>query len=599
MFSQIQKSAKDKILLKNSYLYLFSVLICLLWYVNIYINQELPPDVGDGIMHFFISQASWHDSNLFFHHWGKPLFILLSSPFSQFGFNGMFVFQLLVFLLNCFFAFLIFKKSNVKSYLIILFPFFLALTKDYNETVFSGLTETLFNLFLIINAYLYINNKFLMFAACISFTPFLRSEGQLVVVLATLLLLFHKKYKFIPLLLLGFLIYSLLGGLFYNGFWWYFTENPYRFNNNIYGHGTWHHYFLSYKNYLGNQGLFLFCFVVIFFHKIYSKCSIDEKVLYFFSFLFFIGVLISHSYFWAMGKNGSMGLTRIATQGMPLFVLCNLIFLSKLKVDFFKSNFLIKNTLLVLFVLIPVFFLFKNKKFPIIASDFDSRIIESVQFLKKNSQYNKIYYHHPLIPFLFKVNPLINQKRFVSFPYINVNNNLIDDIKVGDVFIYDSHFSPLEGGININHLLKINSFPVVATFKSSNGFEIYGITIFQKQLNNEVKLIEKKEELFKDKNVNSNKEFINLMSFLKNIYDRKVHFTLSKTKTKNVFAVCTDSDAINYQAIELFNKDSVSFYLQNQKEYSFYIWNPNKKNISLKNMSLILKYNLFPTLKKK
>jgi hypothetical protein len=57
--------------------------------------SEVTYDVGDGIRHFMVSKYSWQHSNLFMYSWGKPFFTLISSPFSQFGINGIYFFNIL------------------------------------------------------------------------------------------------------------------------------------------------------------------------------------------------------------------------------------------------------------------------------------------------------------------------------------------------------------------------------------------------------------------------------------------------------------------------------------------------------------------------
>ena len=51
---------------------------------------------GDSQYHFFYAQASWNHPEYFFHHWAKPWFTLLSSPFAQLGFKGIKLFNVLV-----------------------------------------------------------------------------------------------------------------------------------------------------------------------------------------------------------------------------------------------------------------------------------------------------------------------------------------------------------------------------------------------------------------------------------------------------------------------------------------------------------------------
>ena len=50
-------------------------------------------DSGDSIKHFLYSKYAFDYPAFFFHHWAKPVFVLLSAPFAWFGFKGMIVFN--------------------------------------------------------------------------------------------------------------------------------------------------------------------------------------------------------------------------------------------------------------------------------------------------------------------------------------------------------------------------------------------------------------------------------------------------------------------------------------------------------------------------
>ncbi len=178
---------------RDKILYFSSVFICLLWLIYNQIFLQLPPDTGDGIMHFFIAQVSWEDSTFFLHHWGKPLYILLSSPFAQLGFNGTIAFNFLVFYLTVFFAWKMFNHWRISIQLALLFPFFLLFTHDYNVTLLSALTEPLFSLFLLVSTWFLIRKNYVLFAFFIGCLPFLRSEGQLPVLMAFGILILYKE----------------------------------------------------------------------------------------------------------------------------------------------------------------------------------------------------------------------------------------------------------------------------------------------------------------------------------------------------------------------------------------------------------------------
>ena len=134
------------------------------WLLFFGFSNEVPADTGDGLAHFFISQISWQDPSYFFDHWGKPVFILLSSPFAQFGFSGMIIFNVLVFSASMLIGYKLLDKLKVSAWLQSLLPLFLLTAKDYCLTVMGGLTEPLFNLALIVAALLLLQKQKRCFA---------------------------------------------------------------------------------------------------------------------------------------------------------------------------------------------------------------------------------------------------------------------------------------------------------------------------------------------------------------------------------------------------------------------------------------------------
>src|SRR6185295_3758723 len=79
------------------------------------------------------------------------------------------------------------------------------------KLIFSGLTEYLFALFLITAIYFALKEKYFLSVIIISFLPFVRSEGLLCMGVFIVYLLALKKYRFIPYLLIGHIIYSVIG----------------------------------------------------------------------------------------------------------------------------------------------------------------------------------------------------------------------------------------------------------------------------------------------------------------------------------------------------------------------------------------------------
>ncbi len=453
-----------------------------------YSKNELPADTADGLMHFYISQASWHNPSLFLDHWGKPLFILLSSPFAQFGFNGMFFFNLLVFTSICITAFKIFVKLNVNLLLASIFPIAMILIEDFSITIFGGLTEPLFNLFLLISFYFLLEKKWVYFALAVSLLPYLRSEGQLVFILALFYLVYFKEFKTLAFLVIFPIVYGLAGILVYSDFWWYFTKSAYSYSNNIYGTGEWSHYFTCYKSYLGNVGLYFFIvsICVIIFLILKRNWKKLQFLQLFYAYGIFLGIVLFHSYLWANGKYGSLGLTRIATQGMPVFFIMA-IYYSELV--FQKMNLRLKHSIFLLISFLCLFSRFNSKKtFPLKAQLFEKQILNAGKYLKENlNNFKKIHYHHPLIPYKMGLNPLINKNKLQIYYGQNIEHDFNNRIKKGDLLIWDSKFGPVEAGMplekisNLKQLTLIQAFTYFKDTNKNNGVFIYQFTTTTKE----------------------------------------------------------------------------------------------------------------------
>lgn len=146
---------------------------------------------------------------VFLHHWAKPVFVLLSAPFAQFGFSGIEIFNCLCATLTALLTFYTARQLKVRQpYLVFLLLFF---APFYFQLIFSGLTEYLFGLATIAGIYFTSREKHLPALLIVSFLPLMRSEGLLIMGVFGLYYLINRKFKFLPLLLAGQLVYSLAG----------------------------------------------------------------------------------------------------------------------------------------------------------------------------------------------------------------------------------------------------------------------------------------------------------------------------------------------------------------------------------------------------
>lgn len=544
--------------------------VCVYWLLKTLFANELPADVGDGLMHYYIAQASWSDPVYFLDHWGKPLFTLLASPFAQGSFNGVGIFNCCVFLLTSFIAFRILTKANVSDWLQALFPFILLTANDVVTTHIGGLTEPLFNLFLVLAMFLLQDKKWLFFAIIISFMPFLRSEGQLPVILGVVILVYQKQWKSLPFIATGFVIYGIAGLLLLGNFWWYFTDSPYAMANDIYGSGTWDHYLTSYRNYLGNPGLYLVILgvpmaVFLLIKKRWEALYFD---LAFLAFGTFLGVVVLHSYFWATGQNGSLGLTRIATQGATAFLLMQLFYISKY--PFWKKPVLVAVTITGIIGI--GMGIKKNKKFPTPVATMDRLIVNAGEFIQPNISNHKVYYYFPLVGYVLGDNPLITGGNTQVYTGQHFRKDVSDLFKEGDFLIWDSHFSPREGNLELLEVEKANDFVLVR----SEQMEDKRVLVFQFQPGRASKA---KRIQLEDKNVTiqGNAEYTDVFT-IEELESMKGIVQFKITGSSHLFRfVVDDGTDSGYLSFDLSQQEeTVTVDNMHTKNVKVYVWNPDK-----------------------
>ena len=549
------------------------------------LNNEIPTDPGDGIMHFFIAQGSWYQPELFLHHWGKPFFILVSSPFAQFGFNGMVVFNILIFTSTVLIAFRILSKLGVSVWLQLLFPLVLLVAHDFSETILGGMTEPLFNLALMLALLLLQEKKFMWFAIVLSLMPFMRSEGQLPVLLGFFLLLYNKSYKHIPFLATGFIVYAFVGLIVYHDFWWYFTRSAYNMENGIYGKGPWNHYLVSYKNYLGNPGLYIVLLgipsmIILAFKKRWKDLQLEW---WFFAYGIVVGVIVLHSYFLATGQNGALGLTRIATQGIPIFVLLHLYYLSRFKL----FNHVGFTAVFGIFAGILVTTLAQTKIYPKKADALEHQVIAAADFMKQQTLGDsKVYYHYPLFSFRYGENPFQPDRRLIHYSFANLDESMKTVLKPGDFIVRDSHFGPMEANVQLKDINRHPELVIVAEFVSSEQLndalnETEGVIIYQYiPVEKQTKISSTKKMIAKNKllHVKASEEFTALPSVNEHYSTTTKLYVNLVAKANGLRIVYDYNNTEDYSLVNLKANEAIenTYLFRTVGKGKLYIWNPDK-----------------------
>lgn len=439
---------------------------------------------ADNYIHYKLARYSYEHPEFFLDHWGKPLFTLLSSPFAQFGFEGIKIFNILLGVCSGFLCFKIAEKLNYSNAVWAL-PI-TVFTPIFFMMLFSSMTEVLFAFVIVSSMYLFLRSKFIAAAIVISFLPFARTEGIVVIPCVFLALLYVKKYKAIPFLLTGIVLYTLVGGLYYDDFLWLITKMPYGDASGIYGHGGPFDFIIAYEEITGIiiSILLLIGTIQLLFHLVRKKDNKRETILEFLLlFLPLLGYLSFHSFLWWKGMGGSLGLTRVMAGVMPLAALLALRGWNALLTPKVLSLTWVKITA----TSVLVFFIIKTTvhlySLPILLDGPNKVVKDAADWLKESEYYTKkMYYYDPFFYPMLDINPYDNSRLQELVPD---RDHPEVGIAIGDLVLWDAHLSPNEGGLPLKRMQENEHFKTLQVFKPEYPFKVLGgydyeVHIFQK-----------------------------------------------------------------------------------------------------------------------
>lgn len=312
-------------------------------------------DSGDSITHYLISRHAPQHPQLFLDHWAKPVFVILSCAWAQFGIVGMKFFNLTVTLLAARFTQLLAQRIGIANDWTI--PvFFLFAPLNYVVT-FSGLTEPLFSLFLAVALCLAAQDRQEWAAVVVSFLPFVRSEGLLMVAVFLCLFIFLARWKAAIATLSGHMLFTIIGLLAGKDLLWTITEIPYASINSPYGHGDLTSFPAGLVFVLGIPLLilFLFGFLVLVLRLVGAS---GDKSMMFLIGASFMALFLFHTLAWTFGMFNSMGLKRVMVAVMPSMAIMVLLGFNLLTENRFWKSTTVKRTVKVVILLTIVLFPF-------------------------------------------------------------------------------------------------------------------------------------------------------------------------------------------------------------------------------------------------
>ena len=414
---------------------------------------------ADNISHYQISRYSYQHTFLFFSMWGRPLFTFLGSPFAQFGFYGIKMFNVIVALLTAWFTYKTARTLNYSSpWLVMILVIFSPL---YFVMIFTGLTEPLFGLVLILAVYLFFKEKYIFSAIMISFIPFARMEGVILFPLFFLAFLLKKEWKAIPFMAFGFLLLSLIGLIYSGNYHWIIDNYPKSGNHPIYFKysGPWYHFIRQYPVITGLPVTILLLIGLCYqFFKPF-KGTKTERSSAFFQVLLIAGSVLAylgfHSYLYWAGKGGSIGLVRVLVGVMPL---AGIIALNGYQ--WLEKTFVTNRWQQYLFLAILVFTIirlnFKTYDYPVELGIEETQVKRAADWIKDHGLDRNYFYATDANTWFF-----LDKDPYDKSTSNVINNSppktlkeKINDMDKGSLVIWDAHFGPNECQIPIDTLMK-------------------------------------------------------------------------------------------------------------------------------------------------
>lgn len=418
-------------------------------------------DSGDSILHFLFAQSAPEHPELYFNHWAKPVFTLLASPFAQFGFIGMKIFNALVVALTLIFTYKAAERWGIKRPVFVLL--FITCAPLLIRHTFSGLTEPLFALFIALGMYLVSRNRWGVACAAISFLPFVRSEGLIVITAFGLLLLFRKQWKAIPWLLLGHVAYSVVGWFHYHDILWVFTKIPYASTSSLYGQGDLFHFVDQLPFVIGIPGvIFLATGTVSLLIQLLRKRfhpELHTLVLY-----GFLSYFLAHSLFWYLGIFNSMGLNRVLLGVIPFIAIISTVGVNSL-VELIKNRRVQGVVTSVFAAVILTFPIWDNpsavhwKRDMNLSGEQQVARKAAVFAQKKATDTTKFLYLPPYLSVVLGLDHFNHSRR------VDINPTTFKLVKKGDLLVWDNWFSVVDARVTQKMIEESRLFRKLKTVK--------------------------------------------------------------------------------------------------------------------------------------
>lgn len=467
---------------KHFYLFLLCLGIAFIFFCRDTFFKESGMLDGDSITHYYFAHYALRYPHLMLDVWGKPFFILISSPFAYFGFGAMQAFNILCACVSAFFVYKTLDLLGVRYKFIA--PLVLFFVPVYLINIASGLTEILFGLVLILGVYTSLREKYILSALLLSFLPYCRSEGYFIIPVFLLVFLINRSYKAIPFLLSGSIIYAIVCYFACNDFLWMFHKNPYHYDSAAYGHGTLWYFLANTDRTFGYPIAALFVIGLGYTayrslmrprNGIINRTVLSELLLIYGIPLLYLGM---HSIFWWKGIFGSAGMLRVLAGVAPVFSVGAITGLDRL-IKFLKGRNLISGAICLAILVLIIWYPDKVIGLPLHQDERGITVRRACEWIEANHLDTCKFYNSDALSPLYLDKDPYDPKEGGSL--MGVSHSLRGtDIPKGSIVLWESLMGPHECTFPLAWLQDKKYFSQLKMFMSpydnvndSNAFRAY------------------------------------------------------------------------------------------------------------------------------
>lgn len=435
---------------------------------------------ADTLGHYIISRYALQKPDLLLSIWGRPIFSLFGIPFALLGFTAMKFYTVLAGLLSGWLAYLTIKKLGYSQPwmvipMVLLAPIFFLL-------LISPLTETIMALMLIAAIWAFFGKRYFLAALLISFIPFARFEAFVVFPPFIIAFILRRQYKYILILPLGYLLFSIIGWIVFKDFLWLINLNPYQSGGaGLYGKGELLHFIYKTEfiqgiplGILSLIGILFLTYRFFFQLKTSGFKSRESEIL-----ILVLGSVFAyyaaHSYAWYSGSGNSLGLIRMMAAVIPGTAILSFIGYSFLTELLRKIKIPPVFPALILIVLI----IRSNNvyKYPVRESDEEKVLIKTADWIKNNKLDNrKLYYYNIFLGVLLNENPFNDQDGSMMIHFRTLTP---ENVPEEALLVWDSHFGANEGYTPLEVLLKDESLKLLKVIRPERPFTVLGNSTYE------------------------------------------------------------------------------------------------------------------------